>query len=281
MPTMPFNMTKFHRVQESPWPFSVTLGMTVLITGMLEWFWESSLTGLTMGVLMTLFSCCLWWRDVIREATFQGKHTKLIQNFIKTGMLLFIASEVMFFFSFFWAFFHFALSPSYEVGMVWPPLGVVPPNAWGLPFLNSTLLISSGLTLTWASRAVKEGSKWSAVGGMVATIFLGLIFMGVQAKEWWEAPFDIRDSVYGSCFYMLTGLHGLHVFGGLGFLVVCLVRLMRNHFSTARHLGLTCAIWYWHFVDVVWVFLWIIIYVWGGWTEGSFLQYVKTGLGLS
>nr|YP_492556.1 cytochrome c oxidase subunit III [Lottia digitalis]ABC00930.1 cytochrome c oxidase subunit III [Lottia digitalis] len=278
---MPFNMTKYHRVQPSPWPFSVAASTAIFLTGMLEWLWNYSLLGLIWGASAMAFGCCLWWRDVIREATFQGKHTKLVQRFIKTGMLLFIASEAMFFFSFFWAFLHFALSPSFEVGMTWPPQGIVPPNAWGLPFLNSTLLINSGFTLTWASRAVKEGSKWSAAAGMVMTIALGVIFMAVQMKEWWDAPFDIRDSVYGSCFYMMTGLHGLHVLGGLIFLFVCLIRLLRNHFSTARHLGLLCAIWYWHFVDVVWVLLWVMVYVWGGWTEGSFLQYVSKGLHLS
>nr|USS60638.1 cytochrome c oxidase subunit 3 [Nipponacmea sp. JM-2022] len=278
---MPFNMTKYHRVSESPWPFTAATGTAILAVGALEWFWTHALLGLVWGLAAVLLTAVMWWRDVIREATFQGKHTKLVQRFIKTGMLLFIASEVMFFFSFFWAFLHFALSPTFEIGMTWPPLGVTPPNAWGLPFLNSTLLISSGFTLTWASRAVKEGSKWSAAAGLVATILLGFIFMGVQAKEWWDAPFDIRDSVYGSCFYMMTGLHGLHVFAGLIFIIVCLGRLLRNHFSTARHLGLLCAIWYWHFVDVVWVFLWIIVYVWGGWTQGTFLDYVKLGLNLS
>nr|YP_010708700.1 cytochrome c oxidase subunit III [Patelloida saccharinoides]WCR50866.1 cytochrome c oxidase subunit 3 [Patelloida saccharinoides] len=260
---MPFNMTKFHRVQESPWPFSVATSTATLVSGVLEWLWEGNDVGVWLGLSAAAFGCTLWWRDVIREATFQGKHTKFVQGTIKSGMLLFIASEVMFFFSFFWAFLHCALSPSFEVGMVWPPLGIVPPNAWGLPFLNTTLLIHSGLTLTWASRAVKEGSKWSAAMGLLVTIILGVVFMGVQGLEWWRAPFDIRDSVYGSTFFMMTGLHGLHVAGGLMFIIVCLGRLLRNHFSTARHLGLSCAIWYWHFVDVVWILLWALVYVWG------------------
>ena len=180
---MPFNITKFHRVQERPWPFRVATRSAVLVTGVLEWLWEYNTLGLWLGLLAAGYRGCLWWRDVIREATFQGKHTKVVQRTLKRGMLLFIASEVMFFFSFFWAFLHCALSPTFEVGMVWPPLGVVPPNAWGLPFLNTTLLIHSGFTLTWASRAVKEGRKWSAFAGLLATIFLGGVFMGVQALE--------------------------------------------------------------------------------------------------
>nr|YP_010447214.1 cytochrome c oxidase subunit III [Lottia goshimai]UTM92222.1 cytochrome c oxidase subunit 3 [Lottia peitaihoensis] len=277
---MPFNMTKYHRVQPSPWPFCAAISTATFTTGMLEWLWQHTTLGLFWGLFSVLLTACFWWRDVIREATFQGKHTKLVQSFIKTGMLLFIASEAMFFVSFFWAFLHFALSPTFEVGMTWPPLGVYPPNAWGVPLLNSTLLISSGFTLTWASRAVKEASKWSAAAGLLSTLILGAIFMWVQANEWWDAPFDIRDSVYGNCFYMMTGLHGLHVFAGLVFILVCFIRLLRNHFSTARHLGLQCAIWYWHFVDVVWIFLWAVVYVWGGWAEGTFFEYVKKGLNL-
>ena len=204
-----------------------------------------------------------WWRDVIREATFEGHHTSVVQTGLRYGMILFIVSEVMFFSGFFWAFFHSALAPTVEIGSIWPPEGIHPFNPWDVPLLNTIILLASGATVTWAHHAITTGLRYQAIYALVLTLLLAVIFTSLQAFEYLEASFNISDGIYGSTFYMATGFHGFHVIIGTTFLAVCLVRLINYHFTTTHHFGFEAAAWYWHFVDVVWLFLFVSIYWWG------------------
>jgi cytochrome c oxidase subunit 3 len=205
-----------------------------------------------------------WWRDVIREATFEGNHTLSVQTGLRIGMLLFIVSEIMFFFAFFWAFFHAALAPTPDIGSLWPPLGVETINAWGVPLLNTIILLTSGATVTWAHHAIVFGDRKNAIISLILTILLAIFFTLLQIFEYIESNFSISDSVYGSTFYLATGFHGFHVLIGTIFLGVCTLRLINYHFTKEHHFGFEAAAWYWHFVDVVWLFLFITIYWWGG-----------------
>lgn len=169
----------------------------------------------------------------------------------------------MFFFALFWAFFYSSIAPSYKIGAVWPPKAIVPIKTFGLPFTNTCVLISSGITVSWAHSATLAKFKREAVKGLLWTLFLAVCFLALQSYEYLNAPFNISDSVYGSCFYMTTGFHGFHVFLGTIALLVAFIRLTLNHFTRKRHFGLEAAIWYWHFVDVVWIFLFVSVYCWG------------------
>ena len=206
----------------------------------------------------------VWWRDIIRESTYQGHHTTTVQAGLKSGMVLFIVSEIMFFLAFFWAFFHSSLAPTIEIGAVWPPKGIDVLNPWEIPFLNTVILLTSGATVTWAHHAILAGQKTQGMVSLAATIILAAIFTGFQVIEYIEAPFTITDGIYGSTFFMATGFLGFHVFIGTIFLFICLLRLNANQFSTHQHFGFEAAAWYWHFVDVVWLFLFVAIYWWGG-----------------
>ena len=218
---------------------------------------------MTTGFLTVLFNMYIWWRDIIREATFEGQHTAPVQDGLRMGMLLFIASEVMFFFAFFWAFFDASIKPSPVLGGVWPPDGLETLSPWGVPLLNTVVLLSSGATVTWAHHAIVAGARRSAIIGLVLTIGLAAFFTALQAFEYINAPFGISDGIYGSTFFLATGFHGIHVFVGTVFLTVCLVRLTLNHFTREHHFGFEAAAWYWHFVDVVWLFLFVTVYWWG------------------
>jgi len=218
---------------------------------------------LLFGFLMILFVMFVWWRDIAREGTYEGQHTKTVQNGLKIGVLLFIVSEVMFFFAFFWAFFHSSFNPTAAIGGIWPPALLTTLNPWEIPLLNTLLLLSSGASVTWAHHAIVLGSKKEAIYGLAVTITFATIFTALQAFEYTSAPFTISDGIYGSTFYMTTGFHGFHVLVGTIFLSVCLIRLHLNHFTSTHHIGFEAAAWYWHFVDVVWLLLFITIYWWG------------------
>ena len=156
-------------------------------------------------------------------------------------MMLFILSEVMFFFGFFWAFFHSRLAPTPELGCVWPPVGIFPLNAFAVPLLNTAVLLASGVTVTWAHHAMIEGSRDEALRGLLYTVILGAYFTYLQANEYYEAPFRISDGVYGTTFFVSTGFHGAHVLIGTTFLTVCLLRVYHYHFSTTHHFGFEAA----------------------------------------
>lgn len=255
----------FHLVDPSPWPLvSAFSALMLTFGGVLYMHGYSGGSFLTQfGFCMLLFMMFCWWRDVVREATFEGQHTLSVQTGLKIGMLLFIASEVMFFFAFFWAFFHSSFNPSPAIGGVWPPAFISTLDPWKIPLLNTLLLLSSGASVTWCHHSIVLGNKFEASVSLIVTIILAIIFTALQGFEYMTAPFSISDSVYGSTFYMATGFHGFHVFVGTCFLTICLIRLYLNHFTKEHHFGFEAAAWYWHFVDVVWLFLFITIYWWG------------------
>lgn len=216
------------------------------------------------GVISVLFCATLWWRDVTREGTLEGCHTNIVQLGLRYGMILFIVSEIMFFFAFFWAFFAASLTPTIEVGNIWPPKGINTFNPLEVPLVNTLILLCSGATVTYAHHAITAGLKVEAVWGLVLTVILAIIFTFFQGYEYCTADFNISDGIYGSTFYMATGFHGFHVFIGTCFLTVCLIRLALNHFTVQHHFGFEAAAFYWHFVDVVWLFLYVAVYFWGG-----------------
>jgi cytochrome c oxidase subunit 3 len=261
-----FQKHPFHLVDPSPWPIFGSLAAFVTTSGAVM-FMHGYFAGgyaFSLGIFMLIYTMFVWWRDIIRESTYQGHHTTTVQAGLKSGMVLFIVSEIMFFLAFFWAFFHSSLAPTIEIGAVWPPKGIDVLNPWEIPFLNTVILLTSGATVTWAHHAILAGQKTQGMVSLAATIILAAIFTGFQVIEYIEAPFTITDGIYGSTFFMATGFHGFHVFIGTVFLFICLLRLNANQFSTHQHFGFEAAAWYWHFVDVVWLFLFVAIYWWGG-----------------
>lgn len=253
----------YHLVDPSPWPYVMGCGVFLTTIGAVVYFHYSQLILVLLGLILIISCMIAWLKDVIRESTFQGHHTKIAVLGLKIGFLLFIVSEVLFFFSFFWAFFHSSLSPSVEIGVIWPPIGIDPLNPFSVPLLNTAILLSSGATVTWAHHSIVSGNKNDAVQGLTLTVILGLLFTALQAMEYIEAPFCIADSVYGTTFFVATGFHGFHVIVGTIFLFICLLRLSLSHFTRSHHFGFEAASWYWHFVDVVWLFLYVCIYWWG------------------
>nr|YP_086886.1 cytochrome c oxidase subunit III [Geocalamus acutus]AAT08535.1 cytochrome c oxidase subunit III [Geocalamus acutus]BAF43998.1 cytochrome oxidase subunit 3 [Geocalamus acutus] len=253
----------FHMVDPSPWPLTGAIAALLMTSGLAMWFHYNKLTILNLGLLVLMLTMLQWWRDVVRESTYQGLHTPSVQRGLRYGMALFITSEVLFFIGFFWAFYHSSLAPTHELGNQWPPSGIIPLNPLEVPLLNTAVLLASGVTVTWAHHAIMAGMRKEAVQGLLLTALLGLYFTALQAMEYYEAPFTISDSTYGSTFFVATGFHGLHVIIGTSFLLVCLWRQLNYHFTTHHHFGFEAAAWYWHFVDVVWLFLYISIYWWG------------------
>jgi heme/copper-type cytochrome/quinol oxidase subunit 3 len=255
----------WHIVEPSPWPLLVSLSVLCTMVGAVCYMHREPGGGRLLLSGIGLISYCLvcWFMDIINEATYRGFHTLKVQRGIALGMKLFIASEVMFFFGFFWAFFYFSIDPSIWVDCSWPPKGIPVINPLRFPLINTLLLLTSGMTLTISHLSLKIGDRGASIKALVVTLVLGLNFTLIQIMEYAKANFFISDGIYGSCFYMLTGFHGLHVIIGSIFLIVCLIRNCLWHFTFRRHLGFVCAIWYWHFVDVVWIFLYIFVYGFG------------------
>lgn len=253
----------YHLVDYRPWPLTGAIGTITLVTGLIKWFHNLNINLLILGYFIVLLTIYQWWRDICREGTFQGKHTILVSKGLRWGIILFIVSEIFFFISFFWAFFHRRLSPNIEIGSIWPPISITPFNPFQIPLLNTIILITSGITVTWAHHALIENNYNQTSQRLFITIILGIYFTILQTYEYIEAPFTIADSVYGSTFFLATGFHGLHVIIGTIFLLICFFRHLNNHFSRNHHFGFEAAAWYWHFVDVVWLFLYISIYWWG------------------
>jgi len=264
----------YHLVDPSPWPAVGAVSAFVLAVGLISWMHKLYATAplvFAAGALGLLYTMVGWWRDVIREAQYEGHHTRVVQISHRYGMLLFIGSEVMFFVAWFWAYFDSSLFPadvrqvvrSEFIGGEWPPKGIETFDPWHLPLLNTLILLTSGTTVTWAHHALLENDRQGLKWGLILTILLGLSFTAVQAYEYSHAAFNYRGNIYGATFFMATGFHGAHVIIGSIFLTVCLVRAFLGHFSPQQHLGFEFAAWYWHFVDVVWLFLFSCIYVWG------------------
>ena len=228
-----------------------------------------------VGALL-LFTMFGWWRDVIREAEHEGHHMPIVQISMRYGLALFIASEVMFFAAFLWAYFDISLFPGGVLGSeelvgragytggVWPRVGVEVFNALEMPFLNILILLTSGATVTWAHHEIRANSRSKAILAMWITLALGATFTALHAYAYVHATFTMDGGGYGSIFYMATGFHGFHVIVGTIFLGVCQIRLLRGHCTTDDHFGFEAAAWYWNFVDVVWLFLFCAVYWWGG-----------------
>jgi cytochrome c oxidase subunit 3 len=260
-----FQAHPFHLVSPSPWPLYTCIALLTLTTsGVLTMHGFHNAQFFLMGAFIAVISSMsLWWRDVISEGTYLGNHTLAVQRGLNMGVALFIVSEALFFLAIFWAFFHSALSPTIELGAKWPPMGIEAINPFELPLLNTVILLSSGVTVTYAHHSVIQGNRRGALYGLVVTVLLALIFTAFQGVEYSVSSFTISDGAFGSCFYFGTGFHGLHVIIGTAFLAVGLWRVLAYHSTENHHLGLESGILYWHFVDVVWLFLFISIYYWG------------------
>nr|AKE07125.1 cytochrome c oxidase subunit III [Monopterus albus] len=253
----------YHMVDPSPWPLTRAISALLMTSGLATWFHYKTTTLLFLGTTLLLLTMFQWWRDIIRESTFQGHHTTPVQKGLRYGMVLFITSEVFFFIGFFWAFYDSSLAPAIELGGLWPPTGISPLDPYEVPLLNTAVLLASGVTVTWAHHSILEGARKPALQSLTLTVLLGLYFTALQAMEYYEAPFTLADGVYGCTFFVATGFHGLHVIIGTTFLMVCLLRHTHYHFTSNHHFRFEAAAWYSHFVDVVWLFLYISIYWWG------------------
>lgn len=258
MPRQPF-----HLVELSPWPLVGSLGAFNLTAGLAAWFHSYGIAPLITGLTLILLTMFQWWRDVSREATLIGQHTSFVLSGLRFGIILFILSEIIFFLGFFWAFFHNSLAPTPDIGCCWPPPGIRVLDPFSVPLLNTAVLLGSGVTVTWAHHSLTAANRKEALQALALTSLLGLYFTYLQANEYYEASFTIADGIYGTTFFVATGFHGLHVIIGTSFLLVCLSRLYLHHFSQNRHFGFEAAAWYWHFVDVVWICLYLCIYWWG------------------
>jgi len=253
----------FHLVEYSPWPLIGSFGAFFLVVGFVSWFHFFGLFCVFFGILIIILTIIQWWRDVIREGSYQGFHTFQVSIGLRFGILLFIISEIFFFFAFFWSYFHRRLVPTIELGSFWPPIGLVFLNPFSVPLLNTAVLLSSGVRITWSHHSIIENDRINGIYGLIITIFLGVYFTFLQVGEYFEACFRIRDRIFGSVFFVATGFHGFHVLVGRTFLMVCLIRIINFHFSNGHHFGFEAAAWYWHFVDVVWLFLYLCVYWWG------------------
>jgi cytochrome c oxidase subunit 3 len=260
-----FQLHPFHLVSPSPWPFVTSiclLNLTFSTVAFCHGF-SYSYIFLILSIFNLIFSMSVWFRDIITEATYIGDHTMAVQRGINLGVALFIVSEALFFLAIFWAYFHSSLSPTVEVGAQWPPMGINAINPFELPALNTIILLASGVTVTYAHHSMIYGQRKGVLYGMVFTIILAVIFTILQGTEYTVSPFTMSDGTYGSCFYFGTGFHGLHVIIGTAFIAVGFWRVLAYHLTDHHHLGLEGSILYWHFVDVVWLFLFISIYYWG------------------
>nr|BAD86518.1 cytochrome oxidase subunit III [Doliolum nationalis] len=255
--------TPFHLVDASPWPILSAMSGFLLLSSLCDFMHSSSYVGILVGAISTIIVTGFWWRDVSREACLGGFHNPPVQISLRMAMIWFICSEVLFFFGFFWTFFHASLGVVAETGYAWPPAGVLVLDPSSVPLLNTVLLLGSSITVTWSHNCLLMGNYMGAKNGLVFTIALGAVFTAVQYLEYCESGFSISDSAYGSVFFMATGFHGFHVLVGSAFLVVCLVRMVGGQLNASRHVGYECAVWYWHFVDTVWIYLYCLVYWWG------------------
>lgn len=260
-----FQAHPFHLVSPSPWPILTCLSLLTMTTSGV-WTMHSFVYAdkiLYIGLITLILSMSFWFRDVISEGTYIGNHTYAVQEGIIFGVALFIISEALFFLAIFWTFFHSALAPHIEVGGYWPPFGIDSINPFELPLLNTIILLSSGVTITYSHHSLLEGDRRGAIYGGIFTIVLAIIFTIFQGIEYSFSSFTISDSIYGSCFFFGTGFHGLHVIIGTAFLWVGLWRVISYQLTNDHHIGFESSILYWHFVDLVWLFLYVSIYYWG------------------
>lgn len=259
----------YHLVNPSPWPLLTAFAiLTFVVGGAFALHKDPIGLPLVFAGFAAIVACVFfWWRDVIREGIHDHAHTPAVSNGLRFGMALFITSEVMFFVAFFWAYFGAAFFPKLPLEDiwaiapgVWPPANIIAFDAFDLPLMNTLILLLSGTTVTWAHHALLTGNNRDVVRGLSFTVALGVMFTLCQAYEYAHAAFGLTDGKYAATFYLATAFHGIHVMIGTAFLAVCLVRAKRGTLTPKGHLGFEFAAWYWHFVDVVWLFLFIGIY---------------------
>lgn len=255
----------FHLVSPSPWPLytSVALFSLTVNAALSMHLFNNSYILFFLALATVITSMTLWFRDVISEGTYLGNHTLAVQKGLNLGVILFIVSEALLFMAIFWAFFHSALTPTVELGAQWPPMGIDPINPFELPLLNTVILLSSGATITYAHHSLIKGDRKGALYGSIITVLFAFIFTFFQGVEYSVSSFTISDGVFGTCFFFGTGFHGFHVIVGTIFLSVALWRIFTYHLTDHHHLGYEAGILYWHFVDVVWLFLYVAMYYWG------------------
>ena len=256
----------YHLVDPSPWPLMASIAAFLTAFGLVVFMHSDERTLADMWLMLIglggiLFVMFMWWGNVLSESKIH--HNPIVSLGMRYGMVLFIASEVMFFVAFFWAFFHNAFVIFSPAVTEWPPTGIETLNPWDIPLYNTLILLTSGCTLTWAHHALIENKRKQVIQGLTLTVLLGFAFLVIQVYEYGHATFGFTDGIYSSTFYMATGFHGFHVFVGAIFLTVCLVRALKGEMKPQKHFGLEAAAWYWHFVDVVWLFLFGAVYIWG------------------
>ncbi|PIE11756.1 MAG: cytochrome c oxidase subunit 3 [Rhodobacterales bacterium] len=258
----------YHILPPSVWPFVGSVAAFVMLVGAV--FWMHGVTPIIffVGLAGVLYTMYAWWADTVAENQ-AGDHTPVVMIGLRYGFILFIISEVMFFAAWFWSFFKHAMYPMGEqspiVDGVWPPAGIETFDPWHLPLINTLILLCSGMAVTWAHHAlVHENNRQDTKWGLIIGVALGAIFTVLQAYEYSHAAFGLAGNIYGANFFMATGFHGFHVIIGTIFLTICLIRLLKGHFTPDSHIGFEAAAWYWHFVDVVWLFLFMAVYIWGG-----------------
>lgn len=263
----------YHLVELSPWPILTAFSLLALTLGsvMLMHEYQGGIYVTGFGFFSVVYCAWSWWKEVIKEGRVGKHHTEAVRSGLRIGMSLFILSEVMFFFAFFFSYFFASLFPTGILDGVlviadgsWPPKGIKTFDPWDIPFINTLILLLSGTTVTWAHHAIEHNDQKSSITALGLTVLLGLIFTSMQAYEYHHAAFGLTDGVYAANFYLATGFHGLHVIVGTIFLAVCYFRARKGHFIKGNgHLGFEFAAWYWHFVDVVWLFLFVFVYVLG------------------
>lgn len=262
----------YYLVDPSPWPLVVAISVLTFFLGFALFLKDYTIGTIIapLGFAMILGTLYIWWREVIREGYREKAFTPVVQAGLRLGMALFILSEIMFFFVFFWSFFKANLAPVDILGDIWPikegiwpPEGIITFDPWDLPFINTLILLLSGTTVTWAHHAVLNNDQKNTVRALFYTVALGVIFTCLQVIEYSHAPFGMKDGIYPSNFFLATGFHGAHVIMGTIFLAVCYFRARKGDLTEKHHLGFEFAAWYWHFVDVVWLFLFAFVYVWG------------------
>ncbi|MCC0069094.1 MAG: cytochrome c oxidase subunit 3 [Rhodobacteraceae bacterium] len=257
----------YHILKPSLWPLLGAVGGFVMLFGAVLWMKGITPFVFLAGVALVLYVMYGWWSDVVHEGN-TGDHTPVVRIGLRYGFILFIMSEVMFFSAWFWTFFKHALYPmgpdSPLKDGVWPPAGIETFDPWHLPLINTLILLCSGAAVTWAHHAlVHENNRRDMISGLALGAALGALFTLFQAFEYSHAAFGFAGNIYGASFFMATGFHGAHVIIGTIFLLVCMFRAMKGHFTPEQHVGFETAAWYWHFVDVIWLFLFAAIYIWG------------------
>lgn len=254
----------YHLVDVSPWPILKSKNLLSGALALVSWLTlgQNELIIYIIILANIIFISYQWLKDVVREGL-AGFHTQPVKEGLKLGFIIFLITEVLLFASFFWAFFHSSLNPSVELA-VWPPQGINAIDCWSLPLLNSILLLSAGFIITWAHHAFLKGEKGPTLVGKLISIFLIFIFIGIQYVEYSNSEFTISDSVFGSVFFALTGLHGLHVMAAIILLTISTIRIYTDQFTSEHCLGLDVSILYFHFTDIVWLGLYLVVYYWGG-----------------